>query len=348
MNLMIDWLTIKIRFRHKPLDSGRITSINADGTVEFDICKKISARGTFESNTLLRSTGDIDRDGYCSELLIDGNPSKFIQGQNIWGSDDVNLLVVLWFQQICKEFNLFYTAFDSYRLSRGCYDVNRVDINGMYKMAHQADVVSYLIALGDSGGTKYQKAQYQRGSVYFNKGSRRWSVVFYSKHDEIKSRKKGHRLEFSPEIKQKLIELTSSTIRIESRVMSLELKDRNINTGCELVSYGIKKLYGEYMNKLQVNGNMRISDKLAKNMPTKIRGTYELWITGLDLRSMLPRTTFFRHKKILKNEYGIDIDSGERKAGSNIVSISRVLELEPMSIPEFMYDHNLLVFKRAA
>jgi II/X family phage/plasmid replication protein len=346
--LMIDWATIKIKFRHKPLDAGRITSINADGTVEFDICKKISIRGTYESNTLLRSSGDLDKDGYCSDLLIDGNPSKFLQGQNIFGTDDINLLVVKWFQSICHELNMFYSPFDSYRLSRGDYEINRVDINGMFKMNHQADVIAYLIALGQSGGTKYQRAYYQKGSVYFNKGSRRYSIVFYSKHEEIKSRKKGHRLEFNSELKTKLFELSKGLIRIEARILSLELKDRNILTGGDLVQYGIDKLYGEFMKKIQINGNMRISDEKASQMPSKLRGTYELWLSGLDLRSMMSRSTFFAHKKLLKSDYGIDIDSGERETGSNVVSLNRVLELEPMEIPSFIFESNLIVFKRAA
>ncbi len=345
---MIDWLTIMIWFKHKPLNGGRIVSTDPDGSVEWELTKKVSVRGSFESNTIVRSCGDIDKDGYISCLQLDGNPSKYLQGHNIYGSDDPNLLAAMWVRQVCVDLGLFMMPSEVYRVSRGGYEVNRVDINYMFDVVQNVNVDQFLIALADSGGTKYRKAMFQKGSVYFNMGSRRWSVVFYNKLDETGSKKKGHRILLGDELKEKLRNAASGKVRAEARIMSLELKDREIRTGCELVNYGVSKLYGEIMSRIQVNGNMRIADEKAATMPNAIRGTYEHWLSGCDCRSLMSRMTFYRHKKALKEGYGIDIDSGERKVTSNVVALSRVLELVPAATPQFLYDEDLIVWRRQA
>ena len=317
---MIDWLTIQFPFRHKPLYGGHFISINPDGTKEYDIAKKISARGSYESETKVRSVGSLDEFGMISHIQLDGNPSKFLQGHNVWGSDDHCLLACLWFCEVAKELNLFVSPFDKYRLSRGGFDVNRVDINYMFKMAHNSDVNQFLIALGDCGSTKYRKAMYQKGSVYFNKGSVRWSSVVYHKLEETQVRKKGHKIDLMPDDKKLLQDSCKDHFRWEFKFQSLELKDKNIYTGSDLAQYGVSKLYFEFLkNRIRINGNMQVTDKDSLNMPSRLKGTYLLWKSGADLRSCMSPRTFFRHKKELMLDYGIDIDSSERKTGSNVV-----------------------------
>ncbi len=81
---MIDWVT-----RHSPLPSlrdngGRIASISPDGEIEWQVEKKQQVSGSHESNISIKSNG-------ASHLYFDGNPSKWLQGHNLFGSNNLIL-----------------------------------------------------------------------------------------------------------------------------------------------------------------------------------------------------------------------------------------------------------------
>lgn len=344
---MIDWLTISIPFRHRPLHAGRITSIAPDGSVEWDIPQRTKVRGSFEQNTVVRSVGDMDRDGYIAEIQLDGNPSKFLQGQNVWGTDDVCLLAVLWFRRVCEELELPFSVFDLYRVSRGAFTLARVDINYTFKLAGQVQAQQFLIALGDCSGTKYRRAYTDKGSVYYNKGSRRWSSVVYNKYVETKTRRKAQRQMIGPGATQKLRESVKDCVRWEFKFMSLELKDNGIYTGSDLAQYGPTKLFNDYMTRINIDGNMKMTNTELENLPPRLRGTYQLWDSGCDLRLCLSNATFYRHKRELRELCGINIDCPPREPGSNVVSIRRVLEPIPATIPEWAYTDGLVIHRRA-
>lgn len=343
---MIDWLTISVDLRHKPLPSGRITSIHPDGTIEYDIPKSLKASGSWDSSTQVRSRGFL-ADGLATKLELHGNPSKFLQGHNAFGSDDIGYLASLWVQAVCSEFEIDIDPLQLKRIERGFFSVTRIDINYMYRVMDSADANTFLQTLAETSGTKYQKALYQKGSVYFNKTSRRFSFVFYRKDEELSVRRKANRLNFDDETNQMLKDYCKNTVRAECRLLSLELKDKGFKTGRDIQDYGVSRIYKEYMSKIQVTGNMKITSKEELNMPNRLRGTYQLWLSGYDVRNSMSDASYFRHKKELKEGYGIDISQQRRPATSNIVSLSRVLELDPLPAPQFLYDKGLIVFKRA-
>lgn len=344
---MIDWLTVTIPFRHRPLHAGRITAISPDGSVEWDIPQRTKARGSFEQSTQVRSSGDFDEHGFISHIQFDGNPSKFLQGQNVWGSDDVCLLAVHWFKRIAEEFKLPVTVFDLYRVSRGDFTIGRVDINYTYALPGEIQAQQFLIALGESSGTKYQRAYTNKGSIYFNKRSRRWSSVVYNKHDETKSRRKEQRIFGSPDTINKLRESVKNCIRWEFKFQSMELKDNDIYTGADLEAFTPAKLFNLYMERIRIEGNMRMTNKELHNLPARLRGTYQLWESGCDLRLCLSMATFYRHKKELMAMCGINIDSAPRDPGSNVVSLRRVLEPVPAPVPTWAYNDGLVLHRRA-
>ena len=344
---MIDWLTISIDFRHRPLAAGTIVSVDQNGEVEWQSPKGVTARGSFDSATRVRSRGALDSDGHAAVLQLDGNPAKFLQGHNVFGTDDVNLLVVRWFMRVCDELGLIYTPFDLYRISKGVYQVARVDINYMFRLGTCYDVQAFLDALGETARTKYRRAIHDRGSVYFNKGSRRWSSVVYNKLAETKVRRKGQRIELEKDIINRLRTEIQNCIRWEIKLLSMELKENGIYTGTDLADFGARNLFKKYLAKLKIDGNMKMTDQKAAEMPRRLRGTYELWKAGFDVREFLSDRTFYRHSKDLHQKYGIDLYTCPRQPGSNIVSLSRVLEPEPVPVPAWVRNMDQRQYLRA-
>ena len=367
---MIDWLTISVPFEHPFIAGGSVLSVNQSGEVEWEIPKKVSARGSYETEIKVKSSGAVaGRSGYASELHIDGNLVKYLQGHNIWGTDCVCSLVARAFRELCIELSIPFTIFDLYRISRGCFSIGRVDINYMFQInrpdgsvAGAADVDAFLDAAGQCGGTKYRKAFPDKGSVYFNKGSRRWSAVWYNKQKEVAKRLRQQARkrvkdkdvnrpstrakDLSKEQIAALIDSCAGLVRCEFKLQSLELRDHDITTGSDLAEYGVFNLYRAMMERIKMNGNVRLTHTQTAELPARLRGTYELWKSGISVRDVVSPATFYRHKKDLL-AYGINIDEEQREPTNNVIPLVRFLEARPVSVPARLLDQNLVDLRRA-
>jgi II/X family phage/plasmid replication protein len=81
---MIDWFRGSVTFLHHPLPAGRVLSIKVDGSVEWEAVKSIPIRSSHETSIKIKSAGR-NGEGMATEIMIDGNLSKFPQGHNILG-----------------------------------------------------------------------------------------------------------------------------------------------------------------------------------------------------------------------------------------------------------------------
>lgn len=345
-------------------------SLNSDDELEWETPKKVTARGSYETEIKIKSVGaSHTQPGYATELHIDGNLTKYLQGHNVWGTDCVLSLAARAFREICLELGLPFTIFDLYRISRGCFSIGRVDINYMFEVlrpdgsvAASADVDAFLDAAGQCGGTKYRKAYPDKGSVYFNKGSRRWSAVWYNKTKE--ARKQLNKLakkrvknadidrpstrmkDLSKSQIDRLVQSSEGLVRCEFKLQSLELRDLDITTGYDLAKAGIYETYCSMMERIKMSGNLRLTDRQTFDLPARLRGTYELWRSGIAVRDVVSPATFYRHKKELL-ALGINIDEEQRNPGNNVIPMVRFLEARPVAIPRDLVESELVNLRRA-
>lgn len=117
------------------------------------------------------------------------------------------------------------------------------------------------------------------GALYWGKSFRRWALKAYGKADEIEAPK--HRL---PDqlLDTQLSKWADNKLRIELVLRSKELKELNLETAKAL-----------------------------------IQAPAILWRSGEDLRDMLPKATYYRHRKGLL-EYGIALRR-ETASKNNVV-----------------------------
>ena len=163
---MIDWITCCIRWPHsKPFNNGNIISINSDGEQEWDTEKWLPVRGSYDSSIQICSR---HIDAPCSHILLSGNPTKFLQGHNIWGSDDLSGLIGDTFFKV-----LSLVGFDG-RLPKypmgaiaGAH-ITRVDINSMYHLKNGSEVNSWLRSAEFSATTRHTG----RGQIWYSPLSR--------------------------------------------------------------------------------------------------------------------------------------------------------------------------------
>jgi len=346
---MIDWFRGEVLFSHDPIPTGTVLSILPDGSIDYEVSKSVQVRGSHESSLKVKSSM-LDSDGIAQTLLIDGNISKFIQGHNVFGSLDLNSILSAAFIKLThflqSESQLKLSEFSIRKaqdlIDRGEYLVKMLDINFLYDLENDASVESWLHAAEMNARTRSGRSTRDKGTVYIQKNSRRWAIKFYNKYREITSKDKKHTLK--PEFKDSgLEEFIEGKLRAELRLMSLELKDLDLTLGKHLTPQKLSDLYNHYLGYIEMKPNVTLIDEELNKLPRTVQGTYQNWRSGANLKELLPRNTFYRHRNILL-EHGVDISFPPVDGGipNNVIPLMRVLEAKPVINPDWAYQNNLI------
>lgn len=84
---MIDWITAIIPCHHdEKIYGGSIASVDPDGVIDWRVEKKKQVIGSYESSLSIKSLDP-------TRIILDGNPAKWLQGHNMFGSDNLIGLV---------------------------------------------------------------------------------------------------------------------------------------------------------------------------------------------------------------------------------------------------------------
>ncbi|WP_448565223.1 phage/plasmid replication protein, II/X family [Thalassotalea ganghwensis] len=335
---MIDWSLVKFPIVHQPINSGEVFSTTPDGEVEWRSPKRTQATGSFEKKVSIKSVGGDGR-GFATHLWVNGNPAKFLQGHNVFGSDDIVSLLSDLFDVIAKQHNLKPTAEELQRIRTGDYELTMVDINYSYELPSMSDVKAFIRALEFKAKTRHGRPSSKGGTLYFGKTSQRWALKFYCKAEEIQTTR--------GRLPNNLTSLGIETwatnkLRIELRLLSKQLKSLGIEKVKDLNVDRVNTVFNEYLRKIEMSEQIALTDEKMAEIPKRLRMTYRAWLDGHDLRDMLSKSAYYRHRADLK-EYGINIDlRPESTQKSNVVPLIRVLEARPAAIPHFAFQQGLV------
>lgn len=343
---MIDWITAKIPCLHVPLKTGAVMRIGPDGEVEWSTVCRTSVRGSYDNAIQVRSLGS-DGNGHAEILHIDGNPSKFLQGHNIVGSDDLIGLITATLPRLVYSLcdaglatPFLENSIDWPAVRNGEFEVDRLDINYMFELPSRSDVNAWLRSAEYSSHTRHGRPRNDKGTVYWGKQSRRWSLKAYSKAAEIEGRG-AHRLPDDPRFKP-LQDWVQNKLRLEVVLRQMELRQLGITQAKDIQAERVREVYGQYLGRLEMAEKVLLNDQQALELPRAARATYLMWKQGMVPFDVLPRPTFYRHRKKLL-EHGIDISNPPPVAsGGNVVPLLRVLEAKPVEVPQWAYDQRLI------
>lgn len=83
-------------------------------------------------------------------------------------------------------------------------------------------------------------------------------------------------------------------------------------------------------------------DEQLLAMPRTLQASYQLWRQGADLRQLLAKNTFYRHRRELL-AYGVDIAAMHLSPEhNNIVPLMRIIEALPVANPTWAYERGLI------
>lgn len=335
---MIDWLSFVAPCTHdREVFGGQVFALKPDGRVEWQSLKRLQVRGSFDDSLTVRTHRNTD--DALTHIEVAGNPVKFFQGHNLWGSSDVHSIVLATLDALAArdDLGLLPTPEDRQRWLAGDIRLTRVDQTESFHLANLSDVLAWLRAAEQTAHLSHRgRGQLTKGStLYFGKNSRRWSLKLYAKGQEVRA--KGHGQSAIYNLPHALA-WADRTLRAELVLRSMELKRRGLDTVAawtgDVDSAVTSRLLLDRLGAMTMNSVSHLPASVLDALKPSLRMAYQSWESGVDLRAILPKRTFYRYRAELL-PHGIDLATVNSRETSNVVPLVRVLEAVPVGVPDW-------------
>lgn len=356
---LIDWLSLTLPYKGPDLNGGHLVSLRPGGEIHYHVDKYLDVEGSFSDKVKCRA--------FSGKLWLSGNPSKFLQGHNHFGLDDFHTLSAAFVRSVLgrvpeiADKNLYDTEM---ALDAGLYNVNRIDLTQMFHVGSRTDAKQWLSASRRYLSTNNQSIDLSENTWYIGKHSRRLTIKGYYKPDEVEKHKQTTG---NIALDKALQGWSSGKVRIEITLRRKYLEDKIFCHGLvkdtgENRSFSCRKMslekacawndevsrgvYAAIMKeKVFMPTDAEKLDTKIEKLPRSARATFYTYKHGVDVREMLPRRTFYNHRKIIRDIIGVDIGRSISNTAfeSNVIPLMRVLEATPAQIPEWAYEYGLVV-----
>lgn len=349
---MLDWVMAKIPLEHdEPINAGNVISIDRDGELEWTTNKRLAVVGSYDARIQIHS--DIrTRDpvtGRYTHIILDGNPVKFLQGHNLWGTDDLVGLVAETMFRVFTILGVVPSSSDWQQIITGCCDLYRVDSTMMLNLGCNADVEAFLYSAERTAHMRYKGQALKSGTtLYFGKCSKRESLKLYNKLKEIMV--KGHKLPFELDELPELKTWVAGKLRVEVVTRRMQLIDLELERANRWDDDAPFNNVNRLLGGLNMSEQHTLTGANLEGLPPRLIAVYHLWKEGHDLKRMYPQNTFYRYRRQLQG-VGIDIaiKQGNRsEPAPNVIDFRRVLTPERCEqVPAWAIGTNLYFEPRA-
>lgn len=340
---MIDWITFVAPLTHQageggPFYAGEIMATRPDPThpdgfcLDWSVLKRKGFEGSHSSGIQIQSTTD---EAGRPAIWVSGNPAKWFQGHNIFGSDDLRGLVLEMLHRVCASVGIVPAPDDLVLWELGVIRLSRVDVTYSYQLETLARVRNALRSLDATANLKHRgRGHFKGDSLTFGKGSRRWSLTLYAKGAEIDV--KGHQLPLS--LRETFLpQVAQGLLRAEVRLLGLQLATEHLEYVCHWGDNAASELHQRLIAGLQIAEASMLDAHQLEGLSGRLQLAYTSWREGNDLRAILTRPTFYRYRlELLK--HGIDIAVKQERTSadlSNVVPLRTVLHAYPFAVPDW-------------
>lgn len=347
---MIDWVNVVLPFEHSQrIHGGACIHFDENGEQTITTIKKQMCRGSYDAGVAIQSSSDPEhsRDGKWTHVWVSGSP-KPVQGHNLFGTDNpLELGALLGVLALTKTGHIDEADQITPRrlirkwLTGKGIKFTIIDITQMLDVGTETDAAQFIEAASNQMSAKYRgRGRMKDGTFYIGQNSKRWALKLYRKFTEITSRSKKHKLPDDIPQRDALLEYARGTVRAELRLLSMQLKKTGLQNGEAWTTTDALTIWGQYMSKIELSGNVRLHRTVIEKLPRRLRSTYALWETGHDCALFMKRASYYAHRKDLL-AYGIDI-SKPKVSVTNVVPLIRVIEARPKAIPTWAENTPLL------
>ena len=221
---LLDTIRFIVAIHHQLWFDGQIRLFNA-GTINPITRACGGGRGRFTVPGAHGTTATVWSIKNHTELVIECSVARFLTGQNVFGSEDLQGQVLKVSQAVCKHLGIHPTAAEKRAIRQGRVQLSRVDLVTHHKFGADADVEHFLKAmkLQLAFGSRFFSA-YGNETLYINQHSDMKTLKFYNKGREINAHK------LHPELPRRLhIEaVCQGLLRVEHTMRLRYLKTQRI------------------------------------------------------------------------------------------------------------------------
>lgn len=329
---MIDWVDFVAPLTHEtgqgsPFYAGEVMATKPDGELDWGIFKRMEIEGSHSTKIQIRSSS---MDDGRQAVRVSGNLVKWFQGHNIFGTDDLSGLILEALARILADGNITPAPCEVEAWKTGDIELHRIDVTESNDFGSKLACLNALRSLDATANLKFRgRGLFNGHSLLFGKGSRNWSCTLYSKGAEIEKHKLPLTLSSTS-----LTDYAQGLLRMEFRLLSMHLKKLRLD---KLEAWGDNtpsEVHQNHLAQLSISETTMLKPADLEKLTPRLRGAYQLWKDGHDLRSIFPRPTFYRYRKELLS-MGIDISVKQERTESNVVPIGIKLVGKPVGIPDW-------------
>jgi II/X family phage/plasmid replication protein len=297
---MIDYIDAIVPLKHnKLIRNGHKTITKDDGTSN-EVNYPLFLQGKNGSSIKVQS---ID----LNQIRVIGNLTMFIQGQSIYGTDDLLALCYEGFSMIAKQLGFKPTKKNLRQWKTGYFKLNTIDVTQNLLLPSQSTVREWLDQAGKSLSSGKQAIETFRSSgshhietIYAGRQSNFISVKFYNKFLQLTQGAKNQRkIKAADSTLQELITGSTGLLRVEIRFHKQYLRQQELTLARNLTPEVLREHFKGKLKSLKLGSSKILSDEELNGLNSTQRLAYKLWKQGGDVKDMLPTGTFQRVKSAL-------------------------------------------------
>jgi phage/plasmid replication protein, gene II/X family len=316
---MLDWYSGLIGYDASNMKLGMIYEVSPHGELLYKVEPWIKAKGSYESSVQvkrdmstkeMREIADeaIQFDLYGTEkpcppvvLKMSGNPVKFLQGHNVFGpgANQINEILQAFVRALPDELKPVDSGIEGLPVSYS----SRFDINVMIDMGSHAMVHDWLRYAGSSTRSRHGRPLVSGDTVYWGPHSRRWSMKAYCKFCEMAAA--GHR-PADPSMYEYAREFVEQQLRLELTLRRPEIKKLEKDEVYQCLGLD-ERLVWDFLERISVGVMKANVVEIRPNLKHGVENVLTLWLSGYPVQHHLPKATFYRYRRIILDEVGVDI-----------------------------------------
>lgn len=326
---MIDWISCKLPLGepHPELVGGAHIVIDNLGNVEREYSRFLGVEGSHDSSMHVMGTGS-------TWLYLTGNPVKWWQGHNLFGTDDLQNLVAATASRVLALLEIDVAPEVCALWWEGLVPLTRVDCTGMVEFPCREDGRAFVRHQEGALRSRKGRCELKGSTAYLQKESRRWTLKLYVKGDELECGKKDHELPAGIWNRDRLMEYADCAVRFELTLRGPELHRRGLDWANLWDPGTAMQELEETMKGVTTQETFELPSDVLDRLPARLVGVYRAWEAGDDLRAFYSKAYFYKLRKQLL-DCGIDISVPRPREGTpdNVRSFRRVVEYRPMQVP---------------
>ena len=261
----------------------------------------------------------------------DISPMKYLVGHNLFGTNNLTLLVLDILELIYNRFGLTFTERDVAFYTELGVLLSRVDVNGCFLVGSQINVVETMYLLREyflDHGRDIVAHEGPDGieTLYLGKNSSRSTLKFYNKYREMLAKGNSMNLPYYDE----LLRLAEKMVRFEATERTPQLQESGRKKSKVWTPGTAREILEGALHDLGLSSQLlaELPDDDLADLNAACRAKYTLWRDGIDLSQHYPAYTFDRDRKMFLGK-GIDIARPHDRA-QGAVALSAMLSVDQL------------------